>query len=134
MSGKLIRLCELQLSAVGLDMDSSLELVNQAAGRLMLLCHAHINAPAKAAAINEEAMKIVVGLQFQDELSQRIANIMTLLELVKGRSLLMEFPESDEVLLAQVSSIFSSQAEFRQLAKIFPGSTMPTNTNHIELF
>jgi hypothetical protein len=142
MCNKLFTLCDLQLDAIVADMDRSVESVSNAATRLIRNNSASA-VPAQRCSQSQAAadeqlrdlQKIVVGLQFHDELTQRINHIQALLRLIQEQSTLVMKPDFDAAkMLATVSGIFSSGAEFRQLGKVFPEYNAANDTELVELF
>ena len=142
MCEKLFTLCDLQLGAIVADLDRSVETVSNAATKLIrnnspAVAHAqlHDNAEAKASELLSDLKKIIMGLQFHDELTQRINHIQALLKLIQNQSTLVEKPDCDSAkLLTMVSGIFSSGAEFKQLGKVFPEYNAANDTDLVELF
>jgi hypothetical protein len=142
MCEQLFTLCDLQLGAIVADLDRSVESVSDAATRLIqnhspaaasarLCCH---SATAGGDLLGD-LRKIVVGLQFHDELTQRINHIQSLLKLIQDESTLVPRPGFDaESMLTAVAGIFSSGAEFRQLGKVFPEYNAANDTELVELF
>jgi hypothetical protein len=142
MCEKLFTLCDLQLGAIVADLDRSVETVNNAATKLIrnnspAAAHIrlHDDAETKASELLNDLTKIIMGLQFHDELTQRINHIQTLLKLIQDQSTLVEKPDCDSAkLLTMVSGIFSSGAEFKQLGKVFPEYNAANDTDLVELF
>jgi hypothetical protein len=121
--------------------DRSAETVSHAATRLIRnnspeTAHTQLpdNGGSKTAELLGDLKKIIMGLQFHDELTQRINHIQTLLKLIQDQSN-AEKPDCDPTkLLTMVSGIFSSGAEFKQLGKVFPEYNAANDTDLIELF
>ncbi len=142
MCKKLFTLCDLQLGAIVADLDRSVETVSNAATKLIQsnspeAAHTqlHDNAESKTHELLSDLKKIIMGLQFHDELTQRINHIQTLLKLIQDQSMLVEKPDCDSAtLLNMVSGIFSSGAEFKQLGKVFPEYNAANDTDLVELF
>jgi hypothetical protein len=142
MCEKLFTLCDLQLGAIVADLDRSVESVSGAATRLLrsnspAVASTQLCDQAQAAAGEQlkELQKIVVGLQFHDELTQRINHIQALLRLIQDQSTLVMKPEYDAAeMLTTVSNIFSSGAEFTQLGKVFPEYSAANDIELVELF
>jgi hypothetical protein len=141
MCEKLFTLCDLQLGAIVADLDRSVETVSNAATKLIQnnspAAHTqrHENAEAKTGELLSDLKKIIMGLQFHDELTQRINHIQVLLKLIQDQSTLVTKPDCDSAkLLTMVSGIFSSGAEFRQLGKVFPEYNAANDTDLVELF
>ena len=144
MCEKLFTLCDLQLGAIVADLDKSVETVNNAASKLI-----QDNTPAntdismsesqaakdRADALLVDLRQIIMGLQFHDELAQRINHIQVLLKLIQDQSTHVVKPGFDRAqMLTTVSGIFSSSAEFKQLGKVFPEYQAANDTDAIELF
>ena len=142
MCEKLFTLCDLQLGAIVADLDRSVETVNNAATKLIrnnspaaTHIRLHDDAETKTSELLNDLTKIIMGLQFHDELTQRINHIQTLLKLIQDQSMLVEKPDCDSAkLLTMVSGIFSSGAEFKQLGKVFPEYNAANDTDLVELF
>jgi len=142
MCEELFTLCDLQLGAIVADLDRSVETVSSAASRLLqnnspaqdhAQCHG--GASEKNSELLTELKKIIMGLQFHDELAQRINHIQALLKLMQDQTTLVANPDFDaKKMLHMVSGIFSSGAEFRQLGKVFPEYNAANDTDVIELF
>ncbi len=80
-----------------------------------------------------ELRQIIIGLQFHDELTQRLTHIQVSLKLLQDQSTRVSKPDFDsEKLLSTVSGIFSSGAEFKQLGKMFPEYNAANDTDLIE--
>lgn len=124
MCDKLFALCQLQLGSIVDDLEQSVEGVNAAAGRMLQDSSGHGSA---------ELRTIVMGLQFHDELTQRLQHLQSLLHLLADQDPSAE-PRDYSRLQARVAGIFSSKAEFRQLDKVFPGSQTAVVADAIELF
>jgi hypothetical protein len=124
MCDKLFALCQLQLGSIVDDLEQSVEDVNAAAGRMM---------QDSAERASADLRTIVMGLQFHDELTQRLQHLQSLLHLLAEQDPAAE-PRDYSRLLDRVARIFSSKAEFRQLDKVFPGSHMAAAADPIELF
>src|SRR5688572_16260050 len=121
MCEQLFTLCDLQLGAIVADLDRSLESVNNAATKLI-----QDNSPspdqsiqvfdaeetkARTSELLADVRQIIMGLQFHDELAQRINHIQVLLKLIQDQSTLVVKPDfSAEKMLTMVSGIFSSSA------------------------
>ena len=142
MCEKLFTLCDLQLGAIVADLDRSVETVSNAATKLIQsnsseAAHTHlpgsVDAKAKASELLVDLRQIIMGLQFHDELTQRINHIQVLLKLIQEQSTLVEKPDSKKM-LTMVSGIFSSSAEFKQLGKVFPEYSAANDTDLVELF
>jgi len=141
MCEKLFKLCKLQLGAIFTDLEKSVESVNAAATRIMRNANAQEQAesgsgavkPEDSGQLNHELKKIIVGLQFHDELTQRLEHLQALLALLEEQPGVVE-QEDNEKLLSRLSKIFSSNAEFNQLRKVFPGCQVASPTDAIELF
>lgn len=123
MSEKLFTLCQLQLGSIAADLEQAMAGVNAAAGRLLQTPQGRSCSDLRA---------IVVGLQFQDELAQRLQHVQSLLQLLAEQD--HSAIACSKELLARVSHIFSSKAEFAQLDKVFPGCHDDTDTGTVELF
>ena len=144
MCEKLFTLCDLQLGAIVADLDRSVATVSDAATKLIQsnsTASAHtpipdsIEAHARSSELLGDLKKIIMGLQFHDELTQRINHIQVLLKLIQEQSTLVEKPDFDSgKMLTMVSGIFSSGAEFKQLGKVFPEYNAANDTDLIELF
>ena len=136
MSEKLFTLCQLQLGSIVSDLEKSVEGVNRAASRLM--CEVGpVQAPGRSgcADLGRELNNIIVGLQFHDELTQRLNHVQDVLKLLQDQADKEREKEVDcETLLSMLAGIFSSNAEFKQLDKVFPGCGISTHTDAIELF
>ena len=140
MCEKLFTLCDLQLGAIVADLDKSVETVSNAATKLIQdNSPANIHAPApdsleakmRADDLLADLKQIIMGLQFHDELTQRINHIQILLKLIQAQTTPLVKPDIDtQTMLTMVSGIFSSGAEFKQLGKVFPEYTA---ANDIEL-
>lgn len=141
MSEKLFTLCHLQLGSIVSDLEKSVEGVNRAATRLMREVASN-DEPAMATrereerpALGRELKEIIVGLQFHDELTQRLNHVQALLKLLQDQTDQEREKEVDsETLMSMLTAIFSSNAEFKQLDKVFPGCGISTHTDAIELF
>src|SRR5215218_3000860 len=131
MCEKLFTLCDLQLGSIVADLDRSSETVSNAANKLIQsnsASHIHnvhvtdgVEAKARASELLMDLKQIIMGLQFHDELAQRINHIQVLLKLIQEQSTqVVKADFNEEQMLAMVSGIFSSGAEFRQLGKVFP--------------
>lgn len=143
MSEQLFTLCNLQLGALIEDLDRSFETVNNAASRII-----QNNSPAASPAIfsspeNSEKIgelhidlkQIITGLQFHDELTQRLNHIQALLKLIQAQSTVVINPDVDaSMMLSTVAGIFSSSAEFTQLGKVFPEFQAANAVDAVELF
>ncbi len=142
MCEKLFTLCDLQLGAIVEDLDRSVETVSNAATKIIENNSSaaadstlHGNADAKATELLSDLKKIIMGLQFHDELTQRINHIQALLKLIQDQSTLVAKPDFDsKKMLTMVSGIFSSGAEFKQLGKVFPEYNAANDTDLVELF
>lgn len=140
MCEKLFTLCDLQLAAIVADLDRSVATVSNAATRLIqsntpAAAPDHDGAETKAGELLADLRRIVMGLQFHDELTQRINHIQALLKLIQDQSTLVMKPEFDSArMLTTVAGIFSSGAEFRQLGKVFPEYSAANDTDLVELF
>lgn len=124
MCNKLFALCQLQLGSIVEDLERSVGGVNAAAGRLLQEAGSQASAEVRA---------IVMGLQFHDELNQRLQHVQTLLHLLAEQDPSADADDSAQ-LLARVSGIFSSRAEFHQLGKLFPGAPGTAHGDAVELF
>jgi hypothetical protein len=90
---------------------------------------------ARASELLVDLKQIIMGLQFHDELVQRINHIQVLLKLIQDQSTLVAKPDfSAEKMLTMVSGIFSSSAEFKQLGIVFPEYSAANDTDVVELF
>ncbi len=125
MCDKLFALCQLQLESIVDDLEQSVEGVNAAASRMLQ------DVGGQAC---QELRTIVMGLQFHDELNQRLQHVQSLLRLLAEQDPVADGPGDGSQLLARVSSIFSSRAEFRQLDKVFPGCQLAPAADAVELF
>ena len=145
MCEQLFTLCDLQLGAIVADLDRSVESVNNAATKLIqdnspasepgAQIPDEVAAKAKAAELLVDLKQIIMGLQFHDELAQRINHIQVLLKLIQDQSTLVTKPDFNaEKMLTMVSGIFSSSAEFKQLGMVFPQYSAANDTDVIELF
>lgn len=140
MCEKLFTLCDLQLGAIVADLDRSVETVSRAASKLIqsnspAADGSHGDAEQKASELLADLKRIIMGLQFHDELTQRINHIQALLKLIQDHTTLVAKPDFDSnKMLHMVSGIFSSNAEFRQLGKVFPEYNAANDTDLIELF
>ncbi|MES2624479.1 MAG: hypothetical protein V4628_04320 [Pseudomonadota bacterium] len=144
MCKQLFTLCDLQLKAIVADLDRSVETVSDAANKLIqnnspAAVHAHSVDNAGARHCADELLgdlnKIIIGLQFHDELTQRINHIQVLLKLIQDQSTVVVNPDFDaSTMLSTVSRIFSSGAEFNQLGKVFPEYKAANEIDLIEMF
>lgn len=145
MCEKLFTLCDLQLGAIVTDLEKSVESVNAAASNMMRSVtneagqHDAVEAPGSinnlTTQLGNELRKIIMGLQFHDELTQRLNHVQDLLKLLQDQSDTVGKKEMDnDALLSVVSGIFSSNAEFKELGKVFPGYEQSESTDAIELF
>lgn len=125
MCEKLFDLCQLQLGSIVDDLEHSVGGVNAAASRMLQ----DVGGQGSA-----ELRTIIMGLQFHDELNQRLQHLQSLLHLLAEQDAVAETRDDGGKLLARVAGIFSSKAEFRQLDKVFPGSQMAAPADAIELF
>ena len=125
MCEKLFALCQLQLGSIVDDLEQSVGGVNEAASRMMQ------DVSAKG---SPELKTIIMGLQFHDELNQRLQHVQSLLHLLAEQDPAAEARDDGSCLLARVAGIFSSKAEFRQLDKVFPGFQVAAPADAIELF
>jgi hypothetical protein len=143
MCEKLFTLCDLQLGAIVADLDLSVATVSDAATRLIqsnstATAHTQLldsEAREKASDLLVDLRQIIMGLQFHDELTQRINHIQILLKLIQEQSTLVVKPDFDsEKMLTMVAGIFSIGAEFKQLGKVFPEYNAANDTDRVELF
>ncbi len=97
--------------------------------KLCALCDSQLGASDLLA----ELRQIIIGLQFHDELTQRLTHIQVSLQLLQDQSTRVFKPEfASENLLSTVSGIFSSGAEFKHLEKSFPEYNAANDTDSIE--
>lgn len=144
MCEQLFTLCNLQLGAIVEDLDKSVETVSNAAIKLMqntsaVAAYPQTPAGVEASQPTDETLtdlkRIIVGLQFHDELAQRLNHIQVLLKLIQDQTTAVANPDFDAgKMLTAVSGIFSSSAEFKQLGKVFPEYKAANDTDVIELF
>jgi hypothetical protein len=143
MSEQLFTLCNLQLGALIEDLDRSFETVNHAASRIIqnhtpAATAPNFTSPEHSQQTDElhlELRQIITGLQFHDELTQRLNHIQTLLKLIQEKSTVVVNPEFDtSMMLSTVAEIFSSSAEFTQLGKVFPEFQSANAVDAVELF
>ncbi len=144
MCEQLFTLCSLQLGAIVEDLDRSVETVSNAATKLIqnnspeaahMQVFESVEAREKAADLLTDLKQIIMGLQFHDELTQRLNHIQVLLKLIQDQSTVVVNPEFDaKTMLTTVSGIFSSSAEFRQLGKVFPEYQAANDIDSIEMF
>ncbi len=137
MSEQMLNLCELQLAAVLADLDDHTAEVSVAAGRLMQVCKAGasgVGPHSLLARVNAEACRIVSGLQFHDELAQRLSHVVDLLRLLREDDGDAAGNADPAALLERVCGIFSSQAEFSQLVRVFPEREVEHDPLLVELF
>lgn len=146
MQKKLAELCERQLQAIldethsafGKIVDSatvSFRLSNELRSIAPAASHGHASGNG-AEHISLEMQKLLINLQFHDELSQRVQHVIELCRLLtesvvqSGR----DSEETDPVLLERVADLFSVSAEFDQLEKVFPEYRHRNAGVAIELF
>jgi hypothetical protein len=145
MCEQLFTLCDLQLGAIVADLDRSLESVNNAATKLIqdnspaadqsIQIFDAAETKARTSELLADVRQIVMGLQFHDELAQRINHIQVLLKLIQEQTTLVVKPDFNaEKMLSMVSGIFSSSAEFKQLGIVFPEYNAANDTDVVELF
>lgn len=141
MCEKLLTLCKLQLGSIVADLEKSVDGVNAAATRMMELNSGHrAGTLAGAEQLRHaegnrgELKNIIVGLQFHDELTQRLQHLETLLSLLEENASGPGQGLDCDKLLSRLTKIFSSTAEFNQLRKVFPGCQSGGSTDAIELF
>jgi len=125
MCEKLFALCQLQLGSIVDDLEQAVAGVNGAASRMLQ------DASGKGSA---ELKTIIMGLQFHDELTQRLQHVQSLLYLLAEQGQAAAAGDDGTGLLARVAGIFSSKAEFRQLDKVFPGFQVAGSADATELF
>lgn len=144
MCEKLFALCQLQLGSIVNDLEVSVEGVNAAAARMVqgFKQYKGMNkADAKSLAeadltetVGAEVKNIIMGLQFHDELNQRLQHVQTLLRLLEEQPAEATQQLDTETLLGKLTGIFSSNAEFNQLRKVFPGCHVVSSAESVELF
>jgi hypothetical protein len=131
-------LCELQLTAMISDLERSTGNVNAAAARLvrhgMNAADTGQRHADHARPLHIDAGIIVQGLQFHDELAQRLSHILVLLQLIREGTEVKQPEPEPAALLARLACLFSSQAEFAQLARVFPGWQGAAAPEAVELF
>lgn len=125
MSEKLFALCQLQLGSIVDDLERSVEGVNAAAGRALQSMGGQAGA---------ELRSIIMGLQFHDELTQRLQHLQSLLLLLAEQDPAAAPHDGGASLVARVAGMFSSKAEFLQLDKIFPEHQVLAPGDAVELF
>jgi hypothetical protein len=147
MQKKLAELCERQLQSI-LDethcafdkiVDSatlSFNLSNELRSTAPAVCKDQKNVKSGVENISVEMQKLLVCLQFHDELSQRVQHVIELCKLLT-ESVAQSGQYSDEtdpVLLERVADLFSVSAEFDALEKVFPEYRHKNAGVAIELF
>jgi hypothetical protein len=147
MQKKLAELCERQLQSILNETHNAFDRIVDSATVSFKLSNALKNeAPATADQdqpavrtgvenISQEMQKLLVSLQFHDELSQRVEHVIALCKLLTesvARSGASE--ETDPVLLERVADLFSVSAEFDALQQVFPEYRHKDAGVAIELF
>lgn len=144
MCKKLFTLCQLQLDSIINDLEVSSDGVNAAAGKMLqgfMRYKDFVNKPdagnLSATFVDmagSEIRSIIMGLQFHDELKQRLQHVQALLTLLEEQRSEPEQQADNGVLLEKLIDIFSSNAEFNQLRRVFPGCHVVSSAEAVELF
>lgn len=135
MGDKLALLCEKQLHAAAIEADAAFnDIIMTATATLRLCQQLHTTAAGGAvdtSAIMAEMRKLLMQLQFHDELSQRLRHVIELCRLLAPAG---TADDCDAALLHQVSGIFSTGSEFSVLQSVFPQLRHDKAGEAIELF